>query len=218
MANLNSGLTRQQMLDALNGGLNAVTSADLETALLTKADASDLTAETTARANADTTINGLLAYLFDGKCKNLLDLSDVASSTTPSGVTWTVDSDAGTIRAQCSGTVSSNTFLYIWGNGTNYPAAEAHVLSGCPSGGGQSVYNFQTSIGSTVYRDTGSGVDVPSGTYKYVAIGIYSGQSNIDLTFKPMLIPKRIHDIAPDFIPYYPPLYEMWAAIKASQT
>ena len=185
--------------------------------LATKAAASDLTAESTARAAADTKHEAILALLVDGKSKNLLDLSQLSSTTTQSGVTWTVDPDAGTIRAQCPNTVSSNTFFYIWQTNTNYPASEAHFLSGCPSGGGQTVYNLQTAIGSTVYRDTGDGIEVPAGTYRYVAIGVYQGQSNVDLTFRPMLCLKKEKDASDAFVPFYPQLSDMWAAIRALQ-
>lgn len=219
-------------LDAMSGGggatdydeldnrpqINSVTlTGNKSLADLGIAAASDLTAESTARAAADTKHEAILALLVDGKSKNLLDLSQVSSTTTASGITWTVDPNAGTIRAQCSGTVSSNTFLYIWNSNTDYPAAEAHILSGCPSGGGQSAYNLQTAIGSTVYRDTGEGIEVPAGTYRYVAIGVYQGQSNVDLTFRPMLTPKNAYDISDAFVPYYPPLSQMWAAICALQ-
>lgn len=162
-------------------------------------------------------LTSAVASIINGKCKNLLDLSSVSSATTPSGVTWTVDPSAGTVRAQAS-SVSENTFLYIWTSNTNYLAEEPHILNGCPADGGQSVYNIQAAIGSTVYRDTGKGIEVPAGIYRYVAIGVYSGQTNVDLTFRPMLIPVSAYKISRDFTPYHPPLSEMWAAIRALQS
>ena len=126
------------------------------------------------------------------------------STWTNNGITWTVYWD-GTIKA--TGTATDNSWFYLTGNimNTDVPVLTVddekdYVLSGCPSGGGNTKYMLiaqatqegTTPSGSsgTIYTDTGSGVAITNKPmYICVIAGIASGYTcpSGGITFKPML-------------------------------
>ena len=231
--------TLDERLDAMSGGggasdydeldnrpqINSVTLtgnkslADLGIAavadLAGKANASDLAAETAARAAADTMQEAVLAELLKGESQNMLDLSSVNSATV-NGITWTVDADRGVITA--NGTASANSFFYIWPANTNRQIGYKTMLVGAPEGGSTTTYELQSAISSTVYHDYGSGAEVPAGTIRYVTCCVRSGASVSDLEFKPMLCAAVAYSISPEPVPYHPPISDMWNAIRALQS
>ena len=233
MSNLNSGLTRQQMLDALNGGLNAVTSADLETALLTKADASDLTAETTARQTSDTKHDNFIKYLLDGNPKNLSYF--MHDALTIYKITFTPNLETGTLTIQTDGASTGYRSYRILGKSADNTGWEygipiqrgTYKLLGLPAGAGSSTFRYilgiipsssATRTSASVYEDYE--FEITTDTARIDLSAYVSQGANIStaVTLYPMIVRKDIYTLSPDFAVGYPKLSEMWAAIKASQT
>lgn len=194
---------------------NAVQNKAISAALATKAAAADLTAETTARETADATHAAALADLINGETKNKIDISGLTQQTI-NGVTWTVDTAKGTVTA--NGTATANSFFYLWPVGTDQPFDYNTMISGSPEGGTSATHELQAAIGSTVYHDYGSGAEIPAGTIRYIACCVRNGNTVSDLEFSPMLCSKAAWDISPAFVPYYPPLPEMYAMILGQTT
>lgn len=127
--------------------------------------------------------------------KNLLKNNSVTK--TASGITFTVNAD-GSVTAD--GTASADATIAVNTDLTNdvIVSGKKYVLSGCPSGGGESKYyvrlgwkaSAEDTWGSLVARDVGSGVEftAPSSTYGFlIHIGVVSGQTVNDIEFKPMI-------------------------------
>lgn len=201
MANFNTHMTKQQILNALQGGLNAVTSADLET-------------ETTARQNADSKLNAALIDVINSGAKNKLNVLAAPEQTQPiNGVTWEVNSD-GTVTA--NGLASANSWFYLTANPANIQYGIETVLSGCPEGGSATTWEIQcVKQGESTRSDYGSGTTQPSDyNYKYIACCVRSGQAVTNLTFKPMVCASSVYAITPAFVAYSPTnaeLYQMLA-------
>lgn len=221
MANFNTHMTKAQILTALQNGTSAMQQSDLdylhgvlESEISVKADESELISisemtNETLQAHRD-----VIADLINAGAKNLLDLSRLTTQTI-NGITWTVDAIAGTVTA--NGTATANSFFYIWAANSNIPVDYASVLSGCPNGGGEQMYETQAAIGSTVYHDYGDGktARIPSGTIRYVTCCVRNGQTVSDLVFRPMFCRKSYYDITNDFMPYVPTNAELYAMIMA---
>ena len=222
MANLNSGLTREQMLAALQGGLNAVTEAELETALALKADSSDVTAEAALRIATDNKLIAALAELIDGGAKNLIEMTHSSGSSEKYGVTCAWDANAGTMTLTGShvSTDNGSIFEFYSGNASDQrvlPAGTYH-LSGTPLGGSTSTYRaVLTSISSAV--DTGSGADFTLVSPQYAAYRVMvSGNVNFGtsgMIFRPMVCTKAAWDISQAFVKYRPSIDELYAMILA---
>lgn len=128
------------------------------------------------------------------KCPN------ITSQIAGSGITATWQTD-GTLKL--TGTASGNVFIGI----AFSIVAGSYVLSGCPSGGGDSTYqlDIRSSVGSGVLysRDIGSGLSFsPSADLTaYVNIRIANGYAcpSGGLIFKPMI---RKSTESADFEPY----------------
>ena len=221
MANLNSGLTREQMLAALQGGLNAVTDAELETALALKADSSDVTAEAALRIAADNKLTAALAELIDSGAKNIIQMTHSSGSSEKYGVTCTWDANAGTMTLTGSHASADNTaiFEFYSGNASDQrvlPAGTYH-LSGVPAGGSTSTYRAQLSPMNTV--ETGNGADFTLSSSSYAAYRILvSGNVNFGtsgMIFRPMVCTKAAWDISQAFVKYRPSMDELYAMILA---
>lgn len=143
--------------------------------------------------------------------KNLLKIT--AQTTTVNGVAFTVNSD-GSITA--NGTASADAALDI-GGGFALSRSEKYILTGCPSGGGDSAYRLYglETVGWTgVGSDVGEGAEFTPYTDNQCVyrIVIRSGVTADDLTFYPML---RYADISDDtFEPYKPSIEERLAALE----
>lgn len=169
------------------------------------------------------TDEGYIKDCINGKAsKNILDVFNAtsaagASSVVIGQVTWTINAD-GTITADSGGTTltSASTFI-IFGQAAGVTASEKMFLSGCPSGGSTTTYAMSVRIGDDFYRDTGSGIEIPSGSYRQCSISIYSG-TVANHTFSPMLTTLTMHAFNPAFVPYYPSPAAMWQAIRALQS
>lgn len=185
-----------------------------------KADKTELTAETAAREAADAKHNTLLADLIDGGAKNLLPMTHAAGSTTKNGVTCTWDPDAGTMTLTGSHAAGADSciFEFYAGGAADQkviPAGTYH-LSGVPAGGSTSTFRAAlTDISGAV--DTGNGADFTLSSPHYVAYRILVS-NECDFTggvvFRPMICLKAAWDISDAFVPYCPTNAELYAIIK----
>lgn len=185
------------------------------------AKAADLTAEATARQNADTKQTNALAYIIDNGPKNAANWS--ASTQTITDVTFTVNADR-TVTTTASGAAAARRQKAL---DLTIPAslpAGTYVLSGCPAGGASGtttlycLYIWDTTASARVSQnDVGSGVEfewTPDPTHNYnITIDIRSGANPNGLTFKPMICAKAAYAISPTFKPYVPSNAELWAMI-----
>ena len=153
------------------------------------------------KADKTTTINGKsleadrVIYAQDIPSKNLLPNN--ATTQTINGVTFTVNSD-GSVTVNGTATASTSLNLYEF-SGSELQALEGCILTGCPSGGGQSVYNItlqgSNSPWTTYARDNGDGAVIASGNVTAKAfIFVYSGQTVSNLVFRPMIRLASIED------------------------
>ena len=113
------------------------------------------------------------------KCNN------TASSTSASGVTYTVNADK-TVSTSNTATASGGLTLY-----SNFTlSAGSYVLSGCPSGGSGSTYALTIVINGTAYYDYGSGYSFTLSqdtTIDRVRIVVYSGANVSNKVWQPMI-------------------------------
>lgn len=113
--------------------------------------------------------------------KNLINID--ATSTTLNGVTFTVNND-GSITA--NGTADGNAnFMFcnniVLENGVSY------ILSGCPSGGGNSSYMIANNTGSFMDTGTSRTFSVEDTITDKLRIRITSGYTCNNVTFYPMV-------------------------------
>ena len=135
--------------------------------------------------------------------KNLL--SNIATTITKSGITFTVNTD-GTVIV--NGTATANTNLTISNIITDKTFRQgSYILSGCPSGGSSNTYFIEYSNGvNYAYMDSGNGVLINSifsdASYptSRVYIQIKSGQSFTNAVFKPMI--RLASDTDNTYAPY----------------
>ena len=220
MSNFNTGMTRQQIIQALTKGLNAITQSDLNTILENYASSSDLSAETLARESADSKHIAALANLIDNGAKNLLPMTHAAGSSTKNGVTCTWDPGAGTMTLTGSHAAGADSciFEFYAGSASNQkviPAGTYH-LSGVPAGGSTSTFRAAlTDISGAV--DTGNGADFTLSSPHYVAYRILISNA-CDFTggavFRPMICAKSAWDISDKFVPYVPSNAELYTMIQ----
>ena len=172
-------------------------------------DADDFSATTIGAELHEVNSNfiGLYAALSvpEGTGKNLLKVT--ASSTSGSGVTFTVNSD-GTISLE--GTATETVILTI---GTfTFKENKSYVLSGCPDNGSTSTYLL--SIQGVGY-DSGEGyIYTPtSDQEKNIVINIYSGTNVDGKVFSPMIRPSGTTS---DFAPYIPSVESRIEAVESA--
>ena len=199
-----------QQIDACPGRIDA-----LETS---KADATALAAETTARIEADAKHLAALVELVDGGAKNKLKIT--ASSTTTNGVQITINAD-GTVTADGTAQDKKATGnIYFQLGNVDVANGDAIHISGCPSGGSYSnsyAFYIDYAGGSTLAYDEGSGADYTANADRTLRcrIIIRSGTVVNNLTFRPMVDYQAYHKISQAFVPYCPSLPELYAMIQA---
>ena len=150
-----------------------------------------------------------LVGLVDGGAKNLIQVS--ATSSTTSGIVYTVSNGIITLE---SGTAANNPSLIGVASTITIPKG-TYVLSGCPSGGGDSSYRLDMRIQGTstvlvVDKGETDEVTLTSDTvcsFFIRLIGNY--QVSTPLTFKPMLCTKAAWDISQIYQPYRPSYAEL---------
>ena len=157
--------------------------------------------------------DALLANLINSGAKNTIDLTPIASQTI-NGITWTVDADSGTVTA--NGTATADSFFFILPRDSNVEYTYQTVLSGCPAGGSQSIYEIQAQIGTTSYRDFGSSVSIPAGVIRYIAIAVRKNQVANNLVFYPMLCDAAVYAISDKFVPHCPPVRTLYETVRST--
>lgn len=201
MSNFNTGMTRQQIIQALTKGLNAVTQSDLSTALASKADESEI---------AD--LKSIIGYLLDTNGKNVLNYTIPALQNIT-----IVENGDGTFNV--SGTPSSVVSVEI-AKVYNH-AGETFVLSGCPEGGSQANgYSLVAAnqSGSLIGADEGNGYSftAPANeTYFRIYVRLRAG-SYSNLLYKPMLCTPTAWAFSHDFARYCPSNAELLKMIQSS--
>lgn len=150
-----------------------------------------------------------LVELVDGEAKNLMQVS--ATSTTTAGIVYTVSNGIITLE---SGTAANNPSLIGVASTITIPKGN-YVLSGCPSGGGDSSYRLDMRIQGTstvLAIDSGESAEVTltSDTVCSFYIRLIGGyQVSTPLVFKPMLCTKAAWDISHEYQPYRPSYQEL---------
>lgn len=182
--------------------------------------------ELTAREQED---RAHIVDIIDSGPKNVVNWS--ATSTTISGVTFTVNSDK---TVSTSGTASARA---QFGLPFTVPAslkAGRYVLSGCPTGGGNAsgattlyaLYIYDATANARVvpnYKDdNGNALEfdwAPDSTHSYnITVDIRKSTNATGLVFKPMICLKKYWDVTKVFQPYRPSYQELYDMVKALQT
>lgn len=201
MSNFNTDMTRQQIIQALTKGLTAVSQSDLNTALASKADESEI---------AD--LKSIIGYLLDTNGKNVLNYTIPALQNIT-----IVENGDGTFNV--SGTPSSVVSVEI-AKVYNH-AGETFVLSGCPEGGSQTNgYSLVAAnqSGSLIGADEGNGYSftAPANeTYFRIYVRLRAG-SYSNLLYKPMLCTPTAWAFSHDFARYCPSNAELLRMIQSS--
>ncbi len=130
-----------------------------------------------------------------GAGKNVLPTT--ASSTTISGVTFTVNSD-GTVIANASSAPSENA---IFESSTAISLKSGtYIISGCPSGGSDNTYACSVPGKTADYGSGGNLTLTSDATVNFRCI-IYAGYKPTNLVFKPMICLSTVTDPT-SFEPY----------------
>ena len=160
------------------------------------------------------------AIIFDGVGTGT---SNVGTSYTSNGITFTVQSD-GAIRA--TGTIASgNAYCYLYAGTSRINIVDFfdgnHVLSGNPQGASISTYRLWYKVGSQTAVSVGDpSVILPAitgETNAVLGLQVDAPQTNIDITFKPMICTKAAWDVSHKYVLYLPSwqkMYEMILALK----
>lgn len=172
-----------------------------------------------------------LVELVDGGAKNRIifdgagtSASNVGTSYTSNGITFEVQSD-GAIRA--TGTISSGiSYCYLYAGTGRINIIDAfdgkHVLSGNPQGASTSTYRLWYKVGSQTAVSVGdSSVILPAitgETNAVLGLQVDAPQTNLDITFKPMICTKAAWDVSQKYVPYAPTKRELYEMILALQS
>ena len=149
--------------------------------------------------------------------------SNVGTSYTSNGITFEVQSD-GTIRA--TGTISSGNsycYLYLGTSRINIIGTfdDNHVLSGNPHGAGIGTYRLLYKVGSqTAVSVVDPSVILPEITGETSAVlglQVDAPQTNLDITFKPMICTKAEFNASQEYQPYAPSNSELYNMILSLQ-
>lgn len=196
-------------------------------ALPSKAAASDLTAEVTARQQLQAAVSGLI----NGGSKNYLN--NTAQTSTPTGtLTFTVNDDKSITIA---GTPSAYVAFPIFGSRSSYESMipipkGTYVLSGAPdspdAGANRSYYQYGIRASSDASITWGSSAE----TYKTITISNDTSRICVEIyisdrdksaysgiTYYPMICTKADWDISQSYVPYCPTLYELYQMILDMQ-
>ena len=193
-----SALTTAQ-LTAVNSGIDSTKVAQIAT-----------------NKNNILTANAELIELVDSGAKNLCN-NNLATGTISSNVTASVSADK---QVTLSGSTPSNVDAsFTLSTNTQFPAG-TYIGSGCPSGGATDKYRIDYIVNdSTVYRDTGNGVEftISDGDVIRSQIVVYRGNTVPSAAFAPMVCTKAAWDVSQKYVPYAPSNAELYAMIKALQ-
>lgn len=183
---------------ALNSKQNALSSAQLAAAN-SGIDGTKVEQIETNKTNISINKNELIE-LVDSGDKNIIDNSIVDGSQA-GGVTATVSTDK---QVTLSGSTSSSDAVFAISTNVSIPAG-TYIGSGCPTGGATDKYRIDYIINdSTVYRDTGSGVEftVADGDVIRSQIAVYRGNTAPSAAFAPMVCLKSAYTVSPSYQPH----------------
>lgn len=182
---------------------------------------------TAAKLTAD---EAALAEVVDSGAKNAIifdgvgtGTSNVGTSYTSNGITFEVQSDE-TIRV--TGTIASgNSYCYLYAGTSRINIVDFfdgnHVLSGNPQGASISTYRLWYKVGSQTAVSVGDpSVILPAitgETNAVLGLQVDAPQTNLDITFKPMICTKAAWDVSQKYVPYAPTNRELYEMILALQ-
>lgn len=140
--------------------------------------------------------------------KNLVTPEFANTDKTESGITWTVHDD-GTFSANGTATANAAFTILTHANKFNVPKGK-YILSGCPSGGGQSAYYIYAELlyadGSKKgFQDFGSGVVLDTSEKEVVSINMslrVQPNNTVNFAFKPQI---ELGTVKTAFEPYIEP-------------
>ena len=141
-----------------------------------------------------------LIELVDSGDKNIIDNTLVDGSQS-GGVTATVSEDK---QVTLSGSTTSSDAVFATSTYVFIPAG-TYIGSGCPSGGATDKYRIDYIINdSTVYRDTGNGVEftVNDGDVIRSQIVVYRGNTAPSAAFALMVCLKSAYTVSPTYQPH----------------
>ena len=125
--------------------------------------------------------------------KNQFELT--GTTDTINGVTFTVNKSAGTVIATNAASPSATSTFTL--GSFKLKANKTYILSGCPSGGGNSSYALYSDyLGVLKQYDTGNGVNLTATSDTTVSINcvIYTSNTTSTVTFRPMIRDASITD------------------------
>lgn len=133
-----------------------------------------------------------LTEVANGGAKNILENAN--ETKVLYDVTFTRNAD-GSVTA--NGTATGGDAIYVISNKDNYIAGKTYVLSGCPSGGGETTYRLQI---SGIAQDWGNGAEFEAVASMNTYIRISEGYTATNLTFYPMIRAVEVSDDT--YVPY----------------
>lgn len=158
--------------------------------------------------------------LFDGLGKSA---NDVSTSYTSNGITFAIQSD-GSIRV--TGSISSgSSYCYFYKGTSRINIIDffdgKHVLSGNPSGSSLSTWRLWYKVGSeTSVSAVGEYDELPEETGQTNAVlgmQVDAPQTNIDITFKPMICLGAAYILSDKYAPYRPSYQELYDTVNDLQ-
>jgi hypothetical protein len=136
-------------------------------------------------------ISGRTAVAVDDVGKNVLP--NTYTGYTRNGITWTVDSE-GIIDADGTATAHEGMTIISQADLQRLLAEYGDlIITGCPTGGGDSTYQIVTSFNGSYAYDRGNGLTLPAnGTYSLgIMVQIRNGYTARHVKFKVMLRPAN---------------------------
>jgi hypothetical protein len=166
----------------------------------------------------------IIIDMINSGAKNLLQMTQTQTTITRtsgnSSVTAVYDKTAGTVTLNGVHYTGDNTLIFEFYSGSAVDApiipTGVYQLSGVPSGGSSATYRASlTAISGAA--DTGNGAVFTLNEAHYAAYRILvSGDCTLDnIVFRPMITPKIVYDVSPDFRPYCPTLQQLYAMVQS---
>lgn len=169
-----------------------------------------------SQADMTTVENNILSVANTGR-KNVLHYNNKSTSSA-AGVVYTINSD-GSITADVSNKTGLS-YIILMLDSSNVDVKQYctgnYILSGCPSGGGDSTYQMYAASGSYVKRDYGDGVVLAETEQPnvYLIIRIETSYSGGNITFKPMIRLVGTDETFEKWAPSNAELYNMILALQ----
>ena len=155
-----------------------------------------------------------LAKIIDNGAKNIFDMTASSGTIAGNGITVTVNADKS---LTLNGTSQNSGVTNFHLGKVSVPAGN-YVLSGCV-GGSNSTYFLRIIADPSVTNTNGSiSFETDGFDDVYVDIVIGGNKTLDNVTFKPMICTKTAWDISQKYVPYCPPVNELYRMLLASQS